>query len=62
MADDSARHPVAVKATPDTNAAGQTRPQYDAIAIRAIGIVGQPDIDWQNRPTFHQAVESPRNR
>jgi hypothetical protein len=50
------------KATPDTNAAGQTMPQYDAIAFRAIGIVGQPDIDWQNRPTFQQVVEFPRSR
>jgi acyl-homoserine lactone acylase PvdQ len=49
-------------ATPDTKAAGQTMPQYDAIAFRALGIVGQPNIDWQNRPTFQQVVEFPRNR
>ncbi|HYZ53313.1 MAG TPA: penicillin acylase family protein [Streptosporangiaceae bacterium] len=49
-------------ATPDTVAAGQTMPQYDAIAFRAIGIVGQPDIDWQNRPTFQQVVEFPAHR
>lgn len=50
------------KATPDTNAAGQTMPRYDAIGFRQIGIVGQPDIDWQNRPTFQQVVEFPRHR
>jgi acyl-homoserine lactone acylase PvdQ len=49
-------------ATPDTVAAGQTMPRYDAIAFRTIGIVGQPDIDWQNRPTFQQVVEFPRHR
>jgi acyl-homoserine lactone acylase PvdQ len=49
-------------ATPDTKAAGQTMPQYDAIAFRALGIVGQPNIDWQNRPTFQQVVEFPRTR
>jgi acyl-homoserine lactone acylase PvdQ len=49
-------------ATPDTKAAGQTMPQYDAIAFRALGIVGQPGIDWQNRPTFQQVVEFPRHR
>ncbi|MFL6056737.1 MAG: penicillin acylase family protein, partial [Actinoallomurus sp.] len=54
--------PVSWTATPDTDAAGQTMPQYDAIAFRALGIVGQPDIDWQNRPTFQQVVEFPRHR
>jgi hypothetical protein len=49
-------------ATPDTKAAGQAMPQYDAIGFRSIGIVGQPDIDWQNRPTFQQVVEFPRHR
>jgi hypothetical protein len=37
-------------------------PQYDAISFRALGIVGQPDIDWQNRPTFQQVVQFPRHR
>lgn len=54
--------PSSWTATPETNAAGQTMPQYDAIAFRQIGIVGQPDIDWQNRPTFQQVVEFPRHR
>ncbi|TVT61652.1 penicillin acylase family protein [Amycolatopsis rhizosphaerae] len=48
--------------TPDTVAAKQTMPQYDAIAFRGIGIVGQPDIDWQNRPTFQQVAEFGRHR
>jgi acyl-homoserine lactone acylase PvdQ len=54
--------PASWTATPETNAAGQTMPQYDAIAFRPIGIVGQPDIDWQNRPTFQQVVEFPQHR
>ena len=34
----------------------------DAIQFRALGLVGQPAIDWQNRPTFQQVVEFPRHR
>jgi hypothetical protein len=45
-----------------SKAAGQTMPEYDAIHFRALGIVGQPAIDWQNRPTFQQVVEFPRHR
>jgi hypothetical protein len=45
-----------------SKAAGQTMPEDDAIAFRALGIVGQPTIDWQNRPTFQQVVEFPRHR
>ncbi len=41
---------------------GETMPQYDAISFRAIGIVGQPLIEWQNRPTFQQVIEFPRHR
>jgi hypothetical protein len=37
--------------------APQTMPQYDAIAFRALGLIGQPSLDWQNRPTFQQVVE-----
>jgi hypothetical protein len=37
--------------------AAQTMPQYDAIAFRALGLIGQPSLDWQNRPTFQQVVE-----
>ena len=39
--------------------AGQTMPVYDDIQLVAVGIVGQPAIDWQNRPTFQQVVEFP---
>jgi acyl-homoserine lactone acylase PvdQ len=45
-----------------SKAAGQTMPEFDSIAFRALGIVGQPNIDWQNRPTFQQVVEFPRHR
>jgi acyl-homoserine lactone acylase PvdQ len=43
-------------------AAGQTMPVFDAIQFRALGLVGQPAIDWQNRPTFQQVIEFPRHR
>ncbi len=43
-------------------AAKQPMPQYDAIHFRALGLVGQPAIDWQNRPTFQQVVEFPAHR
>ena len=45
-----------------SKAAGQTMPQFDAIAFRALGIVGQPNIDWQNRPTFQQVIQFPSHR
>lgn len=45
-----------------TKAEGVTMPAFDAIAFRALGIVGQPTIDWQNRPTFQQVIEFPRHR
>ncbi|MCU1656230.1 MAG: penicillin acylase, partial [Pseudonocardiales bacterium] len=45
-----------------SHAANQTMPVYDAIQFRTLGIVGQPAIDWQNRPTFQQVVEFPRHR
>ncbi len=43
-------------------AASQTMPVFDAIQFRALGIVGQPAIDWQNRPTFQQVVQFPSHR
>jgi acyl-homoserine lactone acylase PvdQ len=49
-------------ASTDSAAAQQTMPQFDAIQFRALGIVGQPAIDWQNRPTFQQVIEFPRHR
>ncbi|HZD66521.1 MAG TPA: penicillin acylase family protein, partial [Acidimicrobiales bacterium] len=45
-----------------TRAAGQSMPAYDAIHFQAVGIVGQPDIAWQNRPTFQQVVAFPAHR
>ena len=50
--------------TADSNtvATGLTMPQYDAIGFRALGIVGQPNIPWQNRPTFQQVVSFPAHR
>jgi acyl-homoserine lactone acylase PvdQ len=45
-----------------STAANQTMPAYDSIEFRALGIVGQPAIDWQNRPTFQQVIEFPRHR
>jgi hypothetical protein len=43
-------------------AAGQTMPAFDAIQFRTLGLVGQPAIDWQNRPTFQQVVSFARHR
>ncbi len=45
-----------------SHAEGQTMPVFDAIILRPLGIVGQPHLDWQNRPTFQQVVEFPRHR
>jgi acyl-homoserine lactone acylase PvdQ len=42
--------------------ARQSMPAFDAIGFRSIGLVGQPSIDWQNRPTFQQVVEWPAHR
>jgi len=46
----------------ETVGAAQTQPQLDAIHFQAVGIVGQPDPDWQNRPTFQQVVMFPAHR
>jgi hypothetical protein len=46
----------------NTVATGLTMPQYDAIGFRSLGIVGQPSIPWQNRPTFQQVVSFPARR
>jgi Penicillin amidase len=45
-----------------TATAGQTMPVYDDIQFASIGVVGQPAIDWQNRPTFQQVAEFPTHR
>ena len=49
-------------ASSDSAAAKQTMPVFDAIHFRALGVVGQPDVDWQNRPTFQQVVSFSRHR
>jgi acyl-homoserine lactone acylase PvdQ len=46
----------------DDPAGAKTMPQYDAISFRPLGIVTQPNPDWQNRPTFQQVVEFPAGR
>jgi acyl-homoserine lactone acylase PvdQ len=43
-------------------AAKQKMPRFDAIEFRALGIVGQPAIPWQNRPTFQQVIQFYRHR
>jgi acyl-homoserine lactone acylase PvdQ len=45
-----------------THNAGVTMPGYDDIQFQAVGIVGQPAIDWQNRPTFQQVASFPAHR
>jgi hypothetical protein len=40
----------------------ETMPQFDAINFRALGLITQPLIDWQNRPTFQQVVQFPAHR
>ena len=55
-------HVAAWTADTATARRGQTMPVYDDIQFPGIGIVGQPAIDWQNRPTFQQVVEFPAHR
>ncbi|MBV9284963.1 MAG: hypothetical protein JO176_10120, partial [Acidimicrobiia bacterium] len=45
-----------------THTAGQGMPAFDDIGFQAVGVVGQPNIDWQNRPTFQQVVMFPTGR
>jgi acyl-homoserine lactone acylase PvdQ len=45
-----------------SKAANETMPVFDAIQFRALGLVTQPAIDWQNRPTFQQVIEFPAHR
>jgi acyl-homoserine lactone acylase PvdQ len=45
-----------------THSAGQNMPAFDDIGFQAVGVVGQPNIDWQNRPTFQQVVSFPVGR
>ena len=46
----------------NTVATGLTMRKYDAIGFRVLGIVPQPSIPWQNRPTFQQVVSFPAHR
>jgi acyl-homoserine lactone acylase PvdQ len=46
----------------NTVATGLTMPLYDAIGFQTIGVVNQPSIPWQNRPTFQQVVSFPAHR
>jgi acyl-homoserine lactone acylase PvdQ len=55
-------HVASWTASTASQAAGQTMPEFDSIGFRALGLVGQPNIDWQNRPTFQQVVEFPGHR
>ncbi|MFN2465026.1 MAG: penicillin acylase family protein, partial [Candidatus Dormibacteria bacterium] len=48
--------------TTASQATQQSLPDYDSIRYRAIGIVGQPMQDWQNRPTQQQVVMFPAHR
>ncbi len=50
--------------TADTNTARAklTMPRYDAIGFQVLGIIGQPSLPWQNRPTFQQVVSFPAHR
>lgn len=34
-------------------------PDLDSISFTAVGIVGQNNTDWQNRPTYQEVVEFP---
>ena len=45
-----------------SHAAGVAMPVYDDIQFTTLGLVGQPAIDWQNRPTFQQVIEFPAHR
>jgi acyl-homoserine lactone acylase PvdQ len=45
-----------------TKAAHETMPEYDAIGFEKLGLVGHPDIPWQNRSTFQQVVSFPAHR
>lgn len=45
-----------------SKAAAQPMPAFDAIQFTVLGLVGQPAIDWQNRPTFQQVIEFSRHR
>ena len=39
-----------------------TMPEFDSIKFATIGLVDQPHMDWQNRPTFQQVVDFTSHR
>jgi acyl-homoserine lactone acylase PvdQ len=45
-----------------SGSSAETMPQFDAIHFAALGVETQPNIDWQNRPTFQQVVQFPAHR
>jgi acyl-homoserine lactone acylase PvdQ len=45
-----------------SSAAGRSIPSLDQIQFTTVGIVGQPAMPWQNRPTFQQVAEFPQSR
>jgi hypothetical protein len=45
-----------------SKSADQTMPQFDSISFKTLGLVGQPAVDWQNRPTFQQVIQFARHR
>ncbi|MDQ1633493.1 MAG: hypothetical protein QOJ32_302 [Frankiaceae bacterium] len=61
-ANNNSSDPASWTASSESKQANQTMPVYDSIAFRALGIVTQPNIDWQNRPTFQQVVQFPAHR
>jgi len=42
--------------------AKESMPQFDAINFTPFGLITQPLIDWQNRPTFQQVIQFPARR
>ena len=55
--DNGSTTPSTWTANSETVAGGAPIPALDAIHFAAAGLAGQPNIDWQNRPTFQQVVE-----
>ena len=49
-------------ASTESAAAGESIPVHDDLRFTVTGILGQPDLDWQNRPTFQQVVQFERHR
>ncbi|MFY9614881.1 MAG: penicillin acylase family protein [Candidatus Dormiibacterota bacterium] len=45
-----------------SNSCPTQMPAYDNISFTVAGLISQPDMDWQNRPTFQQVVDFPSHR